>query len=254
MQIHFLRHATLVLAIEGVYILVDPMLSPAGAMPPVANAANDHRIPLVDLPLAEVELAYMLGHIDAVLVTHTHRDHWDPRAIELLRKQIPIFCQPEDEAKIQQAGFAVVHPIQTQYVWRGVEFQRTGGRHGTGEIGAQMAPVSGFVLRAAGEPTLYIAGDTIWCSEVEQALHSYQPDVAIVNAGAAQFLTGDPITMTAEDVAQVCRALPESQVIAVHMEAVNHCLLTRADLSVRLEEQGLASRVLIPGDGTLVEL
>jgi L-ascorbate metabolism protein UlaG (beta-lactamase superfamily) len=254
MQIHFLRHATLVLAIEGLYILVDPMLSPAGAMAPVANAADDRRIPLVELPIAEVELEYMLEHIDAVLVSHTHRDHWDDRAAELLPKQLPIFCQPEDEAKFQQAGFAAVRPIVARHEWRGVEFQRTAGQHGTGEIGAKMAPVSGFVLRAVGEPTLYLAGDTIWCAEVEQALHTYQPDVVIVNAGAAQFLTGDPITMTADDVAQVCRALPAAQVIAVHMEAINHCLLTRVELSVRLEEQGLASRVLIPGDGTLVEL
>ena len=254
MQIHFLRHATLVLAIEGLYILVDPMLSPAGAMPPVANATNDRRIPLVDLPLAQVELDYMLGHIDGVLVTHTHRDHWDDRAAELLPKQLPILCQPEDEAKIRQAGFGAVNPIAARLEWRGVEFVRTGGQHGTGEIGARMAPVSGFVLRAAGEPTLYLAGDTIWCSEVEQALDIHRPDVVIVNAGAAQFLAGGPITMTADDVAQVCRALPAAQVIAVHMEAINHCLLTRSELSIRLEEQGLASRVLIPSDGTLVEL
>ena len=254
MQIHFLRHATLVLAIEGLYILVDPMLSPAGAMPPVANAADDRRIPLVDLPLAEVELEYMLDHIDAVLVTHTHRDHWDDRAAELLPKQLPIICQPEDEAKLRQAGFAAVHPVPARHEWRGVEFQRTGGQHGTGEIGARMAPVSGFVLRAAGEPRLYLAGDTIWCPEVAQALDSYQPEVVIVNAGAAQFLTGGPITMTADDVAQVCRAQPAAQVIAVHMEAINHCLLTRSELSIRLEDQGLASRVLIPADGALVEL
>ena len=254
MQIHFLRHATLVLAIEGLYILVDPMLSPAGAMPPVANAADQRRIPLVDLPLAQVELKYMLDHIDAVLVTHTHRDHWDDRAVELLPKQLPILCQPEDESKIRQAGFAVVLPIAARHEWRGIDVHRIGGQHGTGEIGARMAPVSGFVLRAAGEPTLYLAGDTIWCPEVEQALQDHQPDVVIVNAGAAQFLNGGPITMTADDVAQVCRALPPAEVIAIHMEAINHCLLTRSELLARLEEQGLEGRVMIPGDGTLVEL
>ncbi len=37
---------------------------------------------------------------------------------------------------------------------------RTSGRHGSGQIGEQMGAVSGFVLAAAGEPTLYIAGDT----------------------------------------------------------------------------------------------
>jgi L-ascorbate metabolism protein UlaG (beta-lactamase superfamily) len=254
MQIHFLRHATLVLAIEGLYILVDPMLSPAGAMPPVANAADDRRIPLVELPIAQVELEYMIDHIDAVLVTHTHRDHWDDRAAELLPKHLPILCQPEDETKIRQAGFGAVQSIAARHEWHGIELHRTGGQHGTGEIGARMAPVSGCVLRAAGEPTLYLAGDTIWCPEVEQALQSYRPDVVIVNAGAAQFLTGGPITMTADDVTQVCRALPAAQVIAVHMEAINHCLLTRSQLAIRLEDQGLASRVLIPSDGALVEL
>ena len=254
MQIHFLRHATLVVAIQGRYILVDPMLSPAEAMAPVANAANQRRIPLVELPLAEVELRYMLDHIDAALVTHTHRDHWDDRAAELLSRDLPILCQPADEARFRQSGFADVSPIAASQEWRGLTIARTGGQHGTGEIGQQMGPVSGFVLRAAGEPTLYIAGDTIWCPEVQQALDSFRPDVVVLNAGAAQFLTGDPITMTAEDVAQVCRALPQAQVIAIHMEAVNHCLLSRAELRSRLAQEQLSQRVRIPADGELIEL
>jgi L-ascorbate metabolism protein UlaG (beta-lactamase superfamily) len=59
--------------------------------------------------------------------------------------------------------------------------------------------------------------------------------------------------MTAEDVAQVCRAAPEARVIAVHMEAINHCLLTRADLAEALDERGLAGRVEIPADGGTLE-
>jgi hypothetical protein len=47
---------------------------------------------------------------------------------------------------------------------------RTGGRHGTGEIGEKMGPVSGYVLRGPGEPVVYIAGDTVWCPEVAAAL------------------------------------------------------------------------------------
>ena len=71
-----------------------------------------------------------------------------------------------------------------------------------------MAPVSGFVVRAEGSPVLYVAGDTIWCPEVEEALEVHRPDVVVVNAGAARLLEGDPITMTAGDVARVCRAAP----------------------------------------------
>ncbi len=117
-----------------------------------------------------------------------------------------------------------------------------------------MGTVSGFVLRAPGEPSLYLAGDTIWCPEVEAALQTFRPDVVVLNAGAAQFLTGDPITMTADDVVQVCRALPTARVIAVHMETINHCLLTRADLRERLAQEGLAQQVQVPADGELIEL
>jgi L-ascorbate metabolism protein UlaG (beta-lactamase superfamily) len=254
MQIHFLRHATLVVAIQGMYLLVDPMLSPAEAMATVANAANDRRIPLVELPLADEELHYMLDHIDAVLVTHTHRDHWDQRAIDLLPKQLPIFCQPADLEAIRQAGFAEVSTVDSGLAWRGIQFRRTGGQHGAGEIGERMGPVSGFVVRAAGEPLLYIAGDTIWCPEVAQALQEFTPDVAIVNAGAAQFLTGGPITMDADDVVEVARAAPQAGLIAVHMEAVNHCLLTRSALGERLAREGVDARVMSPADGALIEL
>jgi L-ascorbate metabolism protein UlaG (beta-lactamase superfamily) len=141
-----------------------------------------------------------------------------------------------------------------EFHWQDIVFTRTGGRHGTGEIGQKMGPVSGFVLQAAGEPTLYIAGDTIWCEEVAQALTTHQPDVTVVNAGAAQFLTGDPITMTAENVCQVCRALPKTRVIAVHMEAINHCLLTRRQLRERLEQERVSAQVVIPADGEIITL
>ncbi len=254
MHIHFLRHATLVVETKDAKILVDPMLSPAEAMDPVANAANANRIPLVDLPLTDVELRTLLAQIDAVLVTHVHRDHWDARAVELLRKDIPIICQAGDEAKIGQAGFSSVAPVETEYVWRGIRLNRTDGHHGTGEVEQKMGHVSGFVVRAPAEPSLYIAGDTIFCPEVAGVLHAFQPDVVVVNAGEAKFLTGGPITMSAQDVAQVCRGLPKTKVVAVHMEAVNHCGLTREMLKEYLRQEGLESRVQIPSDGARIEM
>jgi L-ascorbate metabolism protein UlaG (beta-lactamase superfamily) len=147
-----------------------------------------------------------------------------------------------------------VQPIRTSQTWAGIEIVRTGGQHGKGEIAKEMAPVSGFVLSAAGEPTLYVAGDTIWCEEVRSVLERYKPNVIVVNAGAAQFLEGDPITMTADDVIQVCKAAPKARVIAVHMEAINHCLLSRADLAFQLDAARVEKQVSIPDDGEWVEL
>src|SRR5262245_22375676 len=163
MIIHFLRHATFVVQLNQVKILVDPMLSRAEAMEPVQNALNLNRIPMVELPLDDEALQSLLEQIDGVLVTHTHRDHWDTRAVELLPKNIPILCQPEDQARLSQAGFSAVQPVISELRWKDILFSRTGGRHGSGEIGQKMGPVSGFVLQARGEPGLYIAGDSIWC-------------------------------------------------------------------------------------------
>ncbi len=249
MELHFLRHATSVIRFGGQTLLVDPMLSQAESMDPIQNAAVLRRIPMVELPVDETALVNLLSQIDAVLVTHTHRDHWDARAIELLPEALPIICQPADEAKLRQDGFVNVLPVQDELVWNNLRLTRTSGQHGTGEIGRQMGQVSGFVLRAAGEPTLYIAGDTIWCTDVADALNVHAPDVVIVNAGAAQFLTGDPITMTADDVLQVIQASPAAIVVAVHMDAINHCGLTRTALADALKEAGVESRVMIPVEG-----
>jgi hypothetical protein len=57
--------------------------------------------------------------------------------------------------------------------------------------------------------------------------------------------------MTAGDVIRVCRAAPQAEVIAVHMEAINHCLLTRAELAQQAESAGV--RVVIPEDGEEVQ-
>lgn len=251
MRLRLIRHATLLLDYNGNTLLIDAMLDDAGARPAIQNSPNSRKNPLVPLPIPAAEF---LPGVQAVLVTHTHSDHWDETAARLLAKDLPLFGQAEDEAKFRSQGFGSVQAIHQPVTWNGIEIARTGGQHGTGEIGRRMAPVSGFVLRAAGEPTLYIAGDTIWCGEVEEALNSFRPNVVIVNAGAARFLEGDPITMSADDVVMVCRHAPQAQVVAVHMEAINHCLLTRADLAFQLDAARVIQQAAIPGDGDWVDI
>ena len=95
---------------------------------------------------------------------------------------------------------------------------------------------------AHGEPTVYVTGDTIWCEEVEHAIKENQPNVIVCFAGAARFCTGNPITMDEQDILQVCQAAPYAQVLAVHMEAWNHCRLTRDKLRDYLRYKGCANK------------
>jgi len=255
MRLRLIRHATLTVEFQGRLLLVDPMLDEARTRPPVQNSPNPRNNPLAGLPVPAEQL--LLG-IEAVLVTHTHSDHWDDTAARLIPKDTPLFCQPEDEAKFQSQGFTQVRAVRQTMIWNEIEIIRTQGRHGTGELAKRMGPVCGFVLRPAAErlrqePTLYVAGDTVWCLEVEDALAEFGPQVTVVNAGGARFLEGNPITMTAADVTRVCRHTPRMQVVAVHMEAINHCVLTRAELAARLEDAKLRQQVVIPEDGEWID-
>ena len=236
MRLRLIRHATLELDYGGRRLLVDPMLDPAEARGPVANTPNDRRNPLVGLPEPAEEV---VARAEVVLVTHLHADHLDETAVELLKGDRPVVCQPEDAETLRERGFTDPRPAPVEL--DGISVARTGGRHGTGKIAEMLAPVSGFVLRAEGEPTVYIAGDTIWCDEVRAALDEHSPDVVVVNASGARFTEGDPIVMTVEDVATVARHVLPAKVVAVHLEAINHCLEPRsayADLPVSVPADG----------------
>jgi L-ascorbate metabolism protein UlaG (beta-lactamase superfamily) len=242
------RHATLSIRAAGLRLLVDPQLDPQGAREPVPGTPNPRPTPLVELPEPPEAV---VDSVDAVLVTHLHGDHFDETARRLIPKDTPLVCQPPDADRLRGDGFTDVRPVEDEIALGEITIARTGGEHGRGEIGAKMAPVSGYVLKAAGEPTLYIAGDTLLCDAVRAAVAKHRPDAIVVNAGAAQFLEGGPIVMDSDDVVALARET-DALIVAVHLETVSHSTQTRADLHERLRTEGLTQRVTIPEDGSEV--
>ena len=237
MRLTLIRNATLVLELAGRRILVDPMLDDAGARPPIQGTRNPVPNPTVPLPFSAEEI---VRDVDAVVVTHRHRDHLDTRAEELLPRDVPVFCQPDDEDALRELGLDA-RPVDSGLDWDGLRITRTPARHGSGRMAELMAPVSGFVL-----DDLYLAGDTVWYEGVEETIDRHRPRVAVVHAGAAEFEEGGLIVMGVDDVREVVTRVPV--VVAVHMEALNHCYLTRAELSSALPD------VLVPNDGETLDL
>jgi L-ascorbate metabolism protein UlaG (beta-lactamase superfamily) len=237
MQLTLVRNATLLLELDGKRLLVDPMLDDAGARPAIEGTRNPVSNPTAGLPFPAEGV---VRDLDAVLITHRHRDHLDTRAEELLPRDVPVFCQPEDEEALRGLGLDV-HPVDATLDWDGVRITRTPGRHGSGEMAKLLAPVSGFVL-----DDLYIAGDTVWYEGVEETIERHRPRVAVVNAGGAEFAEGGLIIMGVDDVREVVSRVPA--VVAVHMEALNHCHLSRGEL------RAAVPGVLVPEDGETLSL
>ena len=249
MEFKLIRHTTTVIQIGGKRLLIDPVLSRKGTLPPIPQTPRMRANPLTDLPIEDEKLDDWLRSMDAVLVTHTHGDHFDKESEKRIPKDMPILCQQEDVNRFTRLGFTAIHPVIEELVWNGITISRTGGQHGKGMIRVRMGPVSGYVLRAEKEPVVYVTGDTIWCPEVDDALKKYKPDLIIANAGAARFLLGGRITMCAYDIAQITKRLPAAKMIAVHMDSYNHCLLSRKMLRDYAERKGFSDRLLIPHDG-----
>ena len=237
MQLTLVRNATLILELRGKRLLVDPALDDAGVRPPIDGTRNPVRNPTVGLPMPAEQV---VGGLDAVLVTHRHRDHLDGRAEELLPRDLPVFCQPPDADALHELGLDA-QPVDDELDWDGLRIVRVPGRHGTGAIADALAPVSGFVL-----DDLYLAGDTVWYDGVAETIERHRPRVAVVNAGGAEFLEGGLIVMGIDDVREVAARV--ETVVCVHMEAINHCHLTRAELRAAVPS------VLVPEDGETLAL
>jgi L-ascorbate metabolism protein UlaG (beta-lactamase superfamily) len=226
-SIRLIRHATLVLETSVGRVLVDPMLRAAGTSPPIENTPNQVPNPLVELP---VPAGDVVEGVDLCIVTHLHGDHFD----DLLSHDVPILTQPESAAELRRRGY---EDVRTEHP----QIAMTRGRHGTGAVGEAMGAVSGWVVDG-----IYVAGDTVWCDEVEAALAEHRPRATIVNAGGAHFVGSEPIVMDVTDVGRT-RAAAGGEVVVVHLEAINHCV-ERRDAYRRVEG------VTVPADGETLGL
>lgn len=253
MNITQIRNATLHITFGGKTFLVDPMLAPKGAYPGFAGTARaEIHNPTVELP---VDIDTLLN-VDALIVTHLHEDHWDEVAARVVPKDKPIYVQNDQDAQVLRGqGFTQLSVLTENTALGDITLRKTGGQHGSDrayavpQVAERLGDACGVIFQHAAEKTLYLVGDTIWRDEVEANMQTFQPDVVVLNAGFAHVISFGPIIMGAEDVLKTHFVLPEAQIMATHMEAINHCLLTRAALKEYAFDNQIAQFVNVPEDG-----
>ena len=83
------------------------------------------RNPLIELPTSVDEI---LKDLEAVILTHTHLDHWEEHAAKLIPKYIPIFVQHAgDKRLVQSQGFVDVRVVGINTPFKGITITKTGG-------------------------------------------------------------------------------------------------------------------------------
>jgi L-ascorbate metabolism protein UlaG (beta-lactamase superfamily) len=257
MRITHLRNATIILHIGPYNILVDPMLARKDALPPLRFFVRRRlRNPTVELP-ANADAA--LAGVTHCLITHCqkgHFDHLDRAAKQWLReRQTPVICTPHDLEHLRKRGLNVMSlhdgHAEPQLFLRGGTIRTVRCTHGLGLVGAVMEHGVGYFIEMPGEPSLYLAGDTILTDEVRQFVQRHQPEVCVVPAGGAHFDLGGDIIMGVQEVIEFTR-IATGRVVANHMGAVSHCPVQREHLRRAAHEAGLGERLSIPEDGETI--
>lgn len=236
-------------------ILLDPMLGNPGTLPPYSLVRfRARKNPLKPLPpTAEA----MIEGITAGLVTHTHFnmdcDHLDAAGAKKLGC-VPVFCNAADERGLKRRGLnAKPLTIGQEAGFLGGTIKAVPASHGGCVMSKLMGPGAGYVIRLPDEASLYITGDTILTQNVRDTLASERPDVCILPCGSAQLDFGGPILMPVGEILEFVQLAP-GQVIANHLECLNHCPTTREELAAALRDAELADRVIVPLDGQTIEL
>ncbi len=254
LKIHHFRNATMVIETEQDVILVDPMLGEKGSWNTLTLVRfKAQKNPIVPLPKSCHEILEKVTHC---LITHRHPDHIDKAAIKFLRtNDIPVTCSEKDKKHLVKKKLRVVRSVD---YWKEMPFlngtiEGVPARHGYGLVAKAMGNVMGFFIKLPNQKTIYISSDTIYTAAVDKVLQEYKPDISIVACGTAQLDILKPLLMTMDDILKFVKESP-GVVIANHLEAINHCPTTRAELKKELEKNNLLERVRIPIDGEILEM
>ncbi|WP_394825974.1 MBL fold metallo-hydrolase [Pendulispora albinea] len=259
-EVQLIRSATVAIHYRSagrrnIKILVDPILGDPNTEPAI-DYSNGIKIPMIPLLIDKRQL---IADIDAVLLTHYHPDHFDGEAERILPKDTLIFCQPYDEARLREKGFSNLRVVDKESRWEGITISRFLATHYKGATGAPpFGESSSFLLRTRNNG-VFFTGDAILDDRLRGHLRATHPETIVANTGECQFTKDNPVlmpgvtmTLTSAELAEMARSLPSSTIVAVHMDAINHCPLTKRDLRRFVDANGLRDHIRVPNEGDVL--
>ncbi len=145
MRLTWLGHSSVVLDLDGVRVLADPLLRPhAGLLRRLAPRPD---------PAS-------WSSPDAVLLSHLHHDHAELRSLRMLRG-VPLMSAPANAAWLRRRKLAPVVPLGDGWtpVARGVEVRQVPADHHHRPMPHRPNDAHGHLVRGPSG-TVWVAGDT----------------------------------------------------------------------------------------------
>jgi L-ascorbate metabolism protein UlaG (beta-lactamase superfamily) len=240
---------TVLLEWAGLRIITDPTFDAPQSYP---DPGGEPLVKTAGPAIARDEL----GAVDLVLLSHhEHEDNLDYEGLELLATGI--LTLSTRKASMDLFGGNVVGLDSWEsYQLADVTITAVPALHGPPGSEPLTGPVTGFMLEAAGEPTVYVSGDNASIPLVEQIAGRFAPiDLAILFAGAARIRAIDaPLTLTGADAATAAKALQAPRVVAVHTEDWEHFSESREVLNQAFADAGIAELLVPVPRGERVEI
>ena len=111
-----------------------------------------------------------------------------------------------------------------------------------------------ILLKAPGQKTFYVSGDTVWNELVELALNKYMPDIIVLNAAETAYegIKGSSI-MEANDIKKYYALFKGSKILVVHLNSYPHDKYTIETMKKFVEENNMKDRVIVPEDGEILK-
>ncbi len=207
-RIAFLGHATVLIELDGVRLLTDPLLR--------------GRVAHLRRQVPPVELSVFTGRArpDAVLISHLHHDHLDLASLRLLGLDTRLLVPAGAGGLLRRGGFTAVTELSAGgasvigtggVIVQAVEARHDGRRH----PGGMRAEPLGYVIR--GRRTVYFAGDTELFDGMSEQVPdpSSQLDVALLPVAGWGSTLG-PGHMDALDAARAVALLAPRVAIPIH--------------------------------------
>ena len=177
--ITWLGHATILIQIENLNILIDPIIE-------TPSRFYERILPFGVEP-------EKLPPIDLVLLSHNHRDHMDTKTLKFLHERDkPLFLVPEGNGVwFFRRGIETVEEFTWWQTWRqaGVEFTFVPAWHWSqrGLFDHNKTLWGGWVVQG-GQDTIYFVGDTAYCQYYFESVGKQFPsiDVAILPIGPCE--------------------------------------------------------------------